>query len=362
MQAREAAQAAGVTRLADVTRLDRIGLPVWQAVRPMSRALSVHQGKGATPADAQLGALLEALESHRAEIFDRPGPSCPFDALPLGKQAPDPTDFARDRSAPLTPSQSYRWVEAEDWGSGESLFLPFDLVSLDLTRDLASPFDRGSDGIATATTVQLAAEAALQELIERDSVADWQTRGPVGCMADTLDVASVPFEWLRHWRERIEAAGASVRFYRVPSITASPVFVCEINDPSKGGVGYAAVHGQGCHSLPEIALFRALAEAIQSRATLIAGAREDALSRFYKPREAGRVAIAFALPPPPAMARVPWGEIAPGPVGCAALVEALARTGYDRIALVRLGEAEGLVSVKAFVCGLGSSERRRRLQ
>ena len=30
---RAAAAQAGVTRLADITRLDRIGLPVWQAVR-----------------------------------------------------------------------------------------------------------------------------------------------------------------------------------------------------------------------------------------------------------------------------------------------------------------------------------------
>ena len=65
-----AAEKAGVTRLADVTRLDRLGLPVWQAVRPMSRAVSVHQGKGATDADAKVGALLEGVESHAAETFE----------------------------------------------------------------------------------------------------------------------------------------------------------------------------------------------------------------------------------------------------------------------------------------------------
>src|SRR3546814_15588111 len=55
-----AAELCGVTRLADITRLDRLGLPVWQAVRPAGRALSVHQGKGASPLAARIGALCEA--------------------------------------------------------------------------------------------------------------------------------------------------------------------------------------------------------------------------------------------------------------------------------------------------------------
>jgi hypothetical protein len=37
---------AGITRLADVTGLDRVGIPVYQAIRPGSRNLSVSQGKG----------------------------------------------------------------------------------------------------------------------------------------------------------------------------------------------------------------------------------------------------------------------------------------------------------------------------
>src|SRR5688500_7273953 len=94
--ARAAAEQAGVTRLADVTRLDRIGLPVWQAVRPMSRALSVHQGKGATDADAQVGALLEAVESHAAETFETPAMVCPFNAIPEERRAPMLEDFAAD--------------------------------------------------------------------------------------------------------------------------------------------------------------------------------------------------------------------------------------------------------------------------
>src|SRR5690349_14780816 len=40
------ARALGITRIADVTGLDYLGLPVFMAVRPNARSLSVCQGKG----------------------------------------------------------------------------------------------------------------------------------------------------------------------------------------------------------------------------------------------------------------------------------------------------------------------------
>src|SRR6266536_3026160 len=52
---------AGITRLADVTGLDWVGLPVYQAIRPNSRSLSVSQGKGLTRAQAKASALMESL-------------------------------------------------------------------------------------------------------------------------------------------------------------------------------------------------------------------------------------------------------------------------------------------------------------
>ena len=47
----------GITRLADVTGLDNIGIPVFQAIRPNARSLSVSQGKGVSLEAAQASAL-----------------------------------------------------------------------------------------------------------------------------------------------------------------------------------------------------------------------------------------------------------------------------------------------------------------
>lgn len=358
--AKAAAEAAGVTRLADVTRLDRLGLPVWQAVRPMSRALSVHQGKGATDADAQVGALLEAVESHAAEIFAGGGPCCRFDALDERRRAPSLADFARDRQRPPAADQAYRWIEAEDLLTGEPVFLPFDIVSLDLTRGVPSPFDRASNGVATGASRDEAIATALQELIERDGVTEWQAGGMIACMSDIVELDTVPFAWLRTWRDRIAAAGAHLILYAVPSLVGLPLFACEINDRTKDGAPYRAVQGRGCHPLPEIAMFKALAEAIQARATFIAGARDDLLpSDYVLPPETG-LAVAFGLPLPPGMRGRDFAEIRPGPAGAGAIGTALAAAGYGRIAVVELASPMGFTIVRTFVFGLGSMRRRRR--
>src|SRR5436309_1928919 len=62
----------GITRVANVTGLDRIGIPVVMVVRPNSRSLSVSQGKGLTLAAARASGIMESLESHHAERADCP--------------------------------------------------------------------------------------------------------------------------------------------------------------------------------------------------------------------------------------------------------------------------------------------------
>lgn len=357
--ARAAADDAGVTRLADVTRLDRLGLPVWQAIRPMSRALSVHQGKGASDADAQIGALLEAVESHAAESFDAEGPVCRFGDLPVGARAQCLSDFARDRAQPPPDDEPHRWAVAEHLLSGDPIYLPFDLVSLDLARAVPSPFDRSSNGVAAGASRRDTVSAALHEFIERDAVTEWQADGIPATMASVLDLDSVPFGWLGRWRERIEQAGASLQIYRVPTLTGSPLFACEINDLDKDSRVYRAVQGRGCHPVPEIALFKALAEALQARLTLIAGSRDDQLPSAYSRRPCGLL-MAFGLPLPPGAARVSWDDVAPGPSEPEQVAEALARKGYPQMAVLELARPHGLTVARVFVCGLGSMRRRRR--
>ena len=62
----------GITRLADLTGLDRLRVPVFAAYRPNSRSLAVFQGKGVTPVAAKASALMEATETFCAEAAAPP--------------------------------------------------------------------------------------------------------------------------------------------------------------------------------------------------------------------------------------------------------------------------------------------------
>ena len=57
----------GITRVANITGLDTIGIPVWTVVRPLGRSLSVSQGKGVTHELAVVSGIMESIEVFHAE-------------------------------------------------------------------------------------------------------------------------------------------------------------------------------------------------------------------------------------------------------------------------------------------------------
>ena len=61
-----------VARIAELTGLDTIGIPVFAAIRPMGRSLSTQQGKGITSEAARVSALMESLETWTAEHLALP--------------------------------------------------------------------------------------------------------------------------------------------------------------------------------------------------------------------------------------------------------------------------------------------------
>ena len=64
--------AMGITRIANVTGLDRIGIPVVMVSRPNSRSLSLSQGKGLDLAAAKASGVMEAIEAYHAETITLP--------------------------------------------------------------------------------------------------------------------------------------------------------------------------------------------------------------------------------------------------------------------------------------------------
>ncbi len=263
---------AGVTRVGEVTHLDRVGLPVFQAVRPMSRSLAVHQGKGRSEADARISGVMEAIEGACAEYVQPNGPLCHYADLPEDARLPRFSDYGEVRpSRKNWVDAPIQWHAAERLPGGGHVFVPFDTVSVDFTFEGDSPFARSSLGLGAGATLEDATVAALLERIERDAQAYWLKSGMAGQARARVDPQTIEAPWFHALAEHLAGIGITIAVYVIEGAGRLPVVMCRLDDP-----GYApSFLGAACRADPDDALFRAFAEAAQSRLTIISGARDD---------------------------------------------------------------------------------------
>src|ERR671923_2097286 len=71
----------GITRVANVTGLDRIGIPVVMVCRPNARSIAVSQGKGLDLDAARASGLMESVETYHAETITLPLRYCSHEDL-----------------------------------------------------------------------------------------------------------------------------------------------------------------------------------------------------------------------------------------------------------------------------------------
>ena len=62
----------GITRVANVTGLDDIGIHTFVAIRPNAKLLSTSQGKGISKPLAKISAIMEGVEGWHAENLSPP--------------------------------------------------------------------------------------------------------------------------------------------------------------------------------------------------------------------------------------------------------------------------------------------------
>jgi YcaO-like protein with predicted kinase domain len=284
---------AGITRLADVTGLDWIGVPVYQAIRPNSRGLSVAQGKGVTRAQARVSALMESLESLHAENIAQPTVHAPIASMARELDY-DPEALLLCNPPPLNRNTVVEWIGATDLCTGASTWLPKQLCDLDLRLrgELGVPiFRRSSNGLAAGNTVAEALLHGLCEVIERD--ASWRSR-LTRFMADqhvalSMIRSTVPARLV----ERFSRAGMATRIIDATGPVGLPTFEVLLGHPETPVLHY----GAGCHPNRSTALARALTEAAQSRLADIAGSRDDINRRVYAPGSQHPAHAAHERPP-----------------------------------------------------------------
>jgi ribosomal protein S12 methylthiotransferase accessory factor len=272
----------GITRLGNVTGLDRIGIPVAIAVRPNSRSVSVSQGKGLDFTQAMTSALMEAIEGFHAEEVGEGWHASYREIAASERAVVDPLTLCTT-GRPFDADAPIAWLEGFDLVQQQPCWVPAEIVHTDYTLPLDGYFLAGSNGLASGNHFAEAISAAICELVERDAVALWAALGVRAKAQRTLDIASVGDPDCRALLARYEKAGIAVRLWNVTTEIGISAFLCDIHDPSADEPRrLRRFHGSGCHPDRAIALVRALTEAAQTRLTYITGIRDDLLPAEYE--------------------------------------------------------------------------------
>lgn len=266
----------GITRVANVTGLDRIGLPVMMVCRPNARSIAVSQGKGLDPDAAKASGLMEAAELYHAEHIDRPIKLESSEDLSRHHHVIDVATLPHLAESRFHRRRTLLWIEGRELVADLPIWLPFELVHANYTLPLPTGigcFSASTNGLASGNHVLEAISHGICEVIERDATSLWHQLDKSRRDLTRVELATIEDDVCQDVLARLERAGLKVALWNTTTDIGVPAFYCVIDEPH-GDAGHAGV-GAGCHPVREIAVLRALTEAVQVRMTYITGARDD---------------------------------------------------------------------------------------
>lgn len=264
---------AGITRLADITDLDRIGIPVFSAIRPSaeSGAISVYNGKGMTKEEAMVSALMEGYERYSAEVRG-------FNIVRKGVEEFMETHNAIDPlELILTPASAFHltkqpigWVKGFDLNSMEETWVPASAVFHPYVSKLdLALFRTSTNGLASGNNYEEAILHGLCEVIERDA---WSLAE--GHRKIRGDIVAPEGGKVSKLMQMFTSKGIEVHLKDLTSNIGVPTIAAAADDVVMQDPALLTL-GIGTHLNPEVAAIKALLEVAQSRLTQIHGARED---------------------------------------------------------------------------------------
>lgn len=292
------AAAKGVTRVSDITGLDRLGIPVYSAVVPKSDdTISVYNGKGISSIDARTGALMESIERQTALYTEAPIIEGSYAELRNHTTpAIDPLLFNQKLREDYQSHLKYWWMYGYDLIREEPVLVPANLGGFGPKfGGRRSPYPAySSNGLASGNCPEEAVCHALCELVERDAWtlaelrSQWLPRarrealfgsdaGGLGvddCDAyPRIDLSEAGWP-IGELMEKFERANLRPIVRDITSDFGISCVIASVVDDCVPG--FPQVHsGLGAHPNAGIAVVRALTELAQSRAVDIQGVRED---------------------------------------------------------------------------------------
>ena len=280
---------AGITRIADITDLDRIGIPIYTAIRPTAEegAVSIYGGKGITKDHARASAMMEGFERYSAERqeSDEVTIATLDEISDTGDYInPESLNLPKDFRKENLDSMKLEWSPAKDIISGKEYFIPTNAIYHPYIHgnDCESLFKSNTNGLASGNILEEAILHGIFEVIERDA---WSIFELTHKNYAQIDLESIESDIVNESIDKFESEGIKIKLMDFTADIKVPTIAASADDTVTRDAGLLTL-GMGTHLDPEVAILRALTEVAQSRATQINGAREDTVRADFA-REAG---------------------------------------------------------------------------
>ena len=290
----EKLRTAGITRITEITHLDRVKIPVFSSIRPTAQSggVSVYAGKGATVEQARASAMMEGFERYSAEKQDIDQEKISISAYNEIKN--DSVLNPRDLLLPKSfenqniEMQKLEWIEAEEIISESPILVPANAVfhpyipNREIKPSAMAMFKGNTNGLASGNVIEEAVLHGIFEVVERDA---WSIFELTKRNKKQIDLDTIENETVSELVEKFTEQGIKIKLMDITADLKIPTIVASADDTVLKDAALLTL-GVGTHLNPEIAAIRALSEVAQSRATQIHGTREDTVRADFM-RKAG---------------------------------------------------------------------------
>lgn len=282
-------RAAGVTRVAEITHLDRVGIPVYSAIRPTAAegAVSIYAGKGATKSQAKASAMMESFERYSAELHADHKQKF-INGVFEGSEG-ELNRYIRP-SLLILPNLLFdpetaevEWVRSTNLKDDEDVLVPANAVYHPYVPERSVKlFQSNTNGLASGNRLEEAVFHGIMEVVERDAWSIFESKRQ---SKPEINCENTENQIIKNILTMFNDAGIHVKLVDLTD-DVEITTVAAVSDDTVLKDPALLTLGVGTHLDPEVAVIRALTEVAQSRATQIHGTREDTVRAVFM-RKAG---------------------------------------------------------------------------
>ena len=301
----------GITRLADITNMDILGIPNYSAVLPGTEDyIWVYSGKGPTRMDAKASALMESIERYSSLPSGNRNKMIQGSYKELSKVSKmlHPSNVIEPMILEYDDDMIMDFLSGYDLVNNERILVPAPLALFRYSPKppAINPFAyHHTNGLASGNVLEEAICHSLCELIERDATSLAELNASAlpynflrtmtkylsdnGLKIDPIDgtefvdddskypdvdISNIDFKPISNLVKKFNDAKISLIIKDITSPIGVPTFNASSIEWITEDYGYLA-EGHGTHPDARIALLRAITEVSQTRAANIQGARDD---------------------------------------------------------------------------------------